>query len=176
MRCTFLEASRFQNLSIYWNTDDLESLKMTIRSILEKLQSVASENKKWTFQDIFKRLKATCFSPSRKSCLNFDQGAEEIASHFQVRKLVFKMLERQFQTRRGGLKVVYPECQVLQYLVPCFVASALDLYKDSSVPHDKKKEYLQFVHELIESYETCVLKMIIAGKFNFHLEILLHFH
>jgi len=64
------------------------------------------------------------------------------------------MLERQFQTRRGGLRVVYPECQVLQYLVPCFVASALDLYKDSSVPHDKKKEYFQFVHELIESYET----------------------
>jgi len=64
------------------------------------------------------------------------------------------MLERQYLTRRGGVRVVYPECQTTQYILPCFVASYLELHKDPSVDQDKKKEFLLFVHNLVESYET----------------------
>jgi len=64
------------------------------------------------------------------------------------------MLERQYLTRRGGVRVVYPECQTAQYLLPCFVATLLDVYKDPSVDQDKKKEYLKFVHNIVESYES----------------------
>jgi len=67
---------------------------------------------------------------------------------------VFKMLERQYLTRKGGVRVVYPECQFIEYIVPCVVATFIDIYKDPSVSQDKKKEFLQFVHDLIESYET----------------------
>jgi len=68
--------------------------------------------------------------------------------------LVFKMLEKQYLSRRAELKVVYPEQQVVQYLLPCFIAAFVDLYKDPKVSQDKKKEYLQFLHLLVESYET----------------------
>jgi len=64
------------------------------------------------------------------------------------------MLERQYLTRRGGLRVVYPECQTAQYILPCFIASFISLYEDTSVPEEKKKEFLLFVHNLVESYET----------------------
>jgi len=71
----------------------------------------------------------------------------------RLRNLVFKMLEKQYLSRRAKLKVVYPEQQVVQYLLPCFIASFLDLYKDPKVSKNKKKEYLQFLHLLVESYE-----------------------
>jgi len=64
------------------------------------------------------------------------------------------MLEKQFLSRRADVKLVYPEQLALQYLVPCFVASFLKFYKDPSVSRDKKKEFLLFVHNLVESYET----------------------
>jgi len=71
-----------------------------------------------------------------------------------MRNLVFKMLERQYLTRRKGVRVVYPECQFIQNLLPCFIASFLDIYKDPSVPQNKKKECLKFADNLVESYET----------------------
>jgi len=81
------------------------------------------------------------------------------------------MLERQYLSRRGGARVVYPECQFLQYIIPCFVANYLDTHKDPSVPQDKKKEFLKFVHNLIESYETkefCQEVQIKKDPFTFH--------
>jgi len=72
--------------SVKINLSHLESPKMNLDYISAKLDSVKKANKKWTFQNIFKRLKATCFSPSRESCPNFSQGVEKIAAHFKVVK------------------------------------------------------------------------------------------
>jgi len=82
--------ARLFSTNIYINTSDFECpLKLASSRISEKLDSLKKESKKWTFQNIFKRLKDTCFSPSRDiTNPNFDQGAEKIAYHFQVKNFI----------------------------------------------------------------------------------------
>jgi hypothetical protein len=69
---------------------------------------------------------------------------------------VYKMIEEQFKnTLNSNAEYFYhyPECLTAQFMLPCFVASLLDLCKEKNVPQDEKYKYMRFVHELIFSYE-----------------------
>jgi len=83
-RYTLVHVSQSQNPPL--NSTQLASQKATLHSIYKTLESVKKAGKKWTFDNIFKNLKETCFSPSREEFPNINQGAEKIASHFQVSK------------------------------------------------------------------------------------------
>jgi hypothetical protein len=65
--------------------------------------------------------------------------------------LVYKMLEAQYKAKEGS-HIFYPEAQFVQYLLPCFVASYLDLCK-SKVNAKDCQEYLNLIHQLVKSYE-----------------------
>jgi len=85
MKFLLLQFSRLKKQqNVYFNTAHLEGPKMTVRCISDELEKVKKANNKWTFENIFKRLKATCFSPSRDLSTKFDLGSEKIAAHFQV--------------------------------------------------------------------------------------------
>jgi len=59
--------------------------EMTWRKVSATLDKVERVDKKWNYQNILKRVKATCFSPSRdQHPPKFSQGVKKIASHFQV--------------------------------------------------------------------------------------------
>jgi hypothetical protein len=47
----------------------------------------------------------------------------------------------------------YPECATLQYLLPCFVATFLDMHKDPSATRAQTRNWMLLVHELLLSYE-----------------------
>jgi len=64
---------------------DCEGPNLSLKGIIQKLDDVKKAEKKWTFQNILKRLKDTCFSPERERSVNVGQAAEKIAAHFQVR-------------------------------------------------------------------------------------------
>jgi len=72
--------------NICFANKDCDGVKLSLKSILERLDKVKKSSKKWTYQNIFQKLKQTCFSPARESHPDFNQGAEKIAGHFQVRK------------------------------------------------------------------------------------------
>jgi hypothetical protein len=46
-----------------------------------------------------------------------------------------------------------PDWQFIQYILPCFVASFLDLSQNNDVDFVNKQKYLGFVHELIKGFE-----------------------
>jgi hypothetical protein len=72
----------------------------------------------------------------------------------RIQNLVFKMLKRQFETWSGIEPMLwYPECATVQYLLPCFVATFLDMYKDPSANRTQTGKCLSLVHELLLSYE-----------------------
>jgi len=77
---------KHKSTTIYIDSAHLEMPNMSFRCISDKLKSVKKTDKKWTFQNILKRLRATCFSPSRDIYPKFNQGVEKIAAHFQVNK------------------------------------------------------------------------------------------
>jgi len=79
-----LKADRTRVPKIYVEAVNCEGPKMALSSVQDKLDSVKKGEKKWTHQNILKRVKSTCFSPSRQMCPDFKQGPEAIASHFQV--------------------------------------------------------------------------------------------
>jgi len=58
-----------------------------------------------------------------------------------------------FYASLNGTKKFYEEIQFVQFILPCYVASFLDLCKDSSVSREKTAWYLRYVHELIKSFE-----------------------
>ena len=67
--------------------------------------------------------------------------------------MVFKMIEKQYRSlMRGPPYHYHPEIIAVQYILPCFVASYLQL-DESNVSDKAKEEYLRFVHELVNSYE-----------------------
>lgn len=66
------------------------------------------------------------------------------------------MIEKQYecmQSRSNEDDVFYPEMSTVQLLLPCFVASLLDLHSEESVTQATTKQYQRFIHELIRSYE-----------------------
>jgi len=93
IRNFLVQLSKQRSKNVYITTNDLDSPKMSLHCVSEKLDSVKKSSKKWTFQNIFKDLKETCFSPNRERCPKFEQGIEKIAAHFQVSRLSFKTNE-----------------------------------------------------------------------------------
>jgi hypothetical protein len=47
----------------------------------------------------------------------------------------------------------HPEMSTVQLLLPCFVASFLDLHSEKGVSQVTKRQYQQIIHDLIRSYE-----------------------
>jgi hypothetical protein len=62
--------------------------------------------------------------------------------------MVYKMIEKQSTTVNGPFHYV-PECQMVQYLLPCYVASLIEMDKDPSVGNAAKLNYMHFLHEFI---------------------------
>jgi hypothetical protein len=67
--------------------------------------------------------------------------------------LAFFMFDEQYKTVARGPFHHYPESLYVQYVLPCFVASYLDLYKTQASP-EAKERYLLFVDNLVKSYEN----------------------
>jgi hypothetical protein len=64
------------------------------------------------------------------------------------------MLKRQFETSSGPQPMLwYPECATVQYLLPCFVATFLEMHKDPLATRAQTRNWLLIVHELLLSYE-----------------------
>jgi hypothetical protein len=64
------------------------------------------------------------------------------------------MLRRQFETSSGPQPMLwYPECATVQYLLPCFVATFLEMRKDPLATRAQLKNWLLLVHEILLSYE-----------------------
>jgi hypothetical protein len=71
-----------------------------------------------------------------------------------MKTLVLKMLKRQFETSSGPQPMLwYPECATVQYMLPCFVATFLDMHKDPLATRAQIRNCLLLVHELLLSYE-----------------------
>jgi len=70
----------------------------------------------------------------------------------RIKAVVYKMIEHQHSSFDGKVKI-YHECQFVQYIMPCLVASFLDVANDPSFKQKKKKVFLQFIHELLKSFE-----------------------
>lgn len=67
--------------------------------------------------------------------------------------MVFKMIEKQFSSlMRGPPYYYHPEIIAVQYILPCFVASYLEMERTNE-SSQAKEEYLQFVHQLVKNYE-----------------------
>lgn len=62
------------------------------------------------------------------------------------------MIEKQSKSVNGPFHHV-PECQMVQYLMPCYVAAFIELDKDPSVKKEAKLKYMHFLHEFISCYE-----------------------
>jgi hypothetical protein len=63
------------------------------------------------------------------------------------------MIEKQYRSlMRGPPYHYHPEILTVQYILPCLVASYLEL-EQSAVSNEAKEEYLRFLHELVKSYE-----------------------
>lgn len=66
--------------------------------------------------------------------------------------MVYKMIEKQSKTVYGPFHH-YPECQMAQYILPCFVATLIDMDKDPNVSKESTLKYMHFLHEFISCYE-----------------------
>jgi len=73
----------------------------------------------------------------------------------RIRSLVLKMAKRLLY-EKGGEKLppdFYSEWTFVQFVLPCFGASFLELQEDASVDVEKKKWFLYFIHRLLCSYQ-----------------------
>jgi len=58
-------------------------------SSIELTLSKVKTDDKWSYENIMERVKATCFSSTLESSPDYKQGAEKVASHFQVITYIF---------------------------------------------------------------------------------------
>jgi len=73
------------------------------------------------------------------------------------------MIETQFKTLKGPF-TFFLELQFVQYMLPCFVASFLDMEKDKTVSSEVKEKYLKFVHLLVSNYERYTFSQQLTSK------------
>jgi hypothetical protein len=71
----------------------------------------------------------------------------------RIKRIVLMMTDS-FYASLEGPKKLYEELPFVQFILPCFVASFLDMHKDKSIPQSNVAWYLRFVHELIKSFEA----------------------
>jgi len=69
--------------------------------------------------------------------------------------LVLKMAKCHLYEKKGENYPInlYPEWPFVQYVLPCFGASFLELEEDKTVDVEKKKWFLHFIHRLLCSYQ-----------------------
>jgi hypothetical protein len=73
-----------QEDSCYLGAVNCDGPDMVLRDITKKLTDANKKTNRWTYQKIFERVKATCFSPDREDKPNFKKGPKKVAEHFQV--------------------------------------------------------------------------------------------
>jgi hypothetical protein len=72
-----------EQAKIYVDAVDAEGPDMSYEDIMRTLISVEPSDE-WSYENIMKRIKKTCFSPNRTSSPDFEAGVEQVALHFQV--------------------------------------------------------------------------------------------
>jgi hypothetical protein len=72
-----------EQAKIYVDAVDAEGPEMSYEEIMRTLISVEPSDE-WSYENIMKSIKKTCFSPNRTSSPDFEAGAEQVALHFQV--------------------------------------------------------------------------------------------
>jgi hypothetical protein len=72
-----------EKAKIYVNAVDAKGPDMSYEEIMRALLSV-QPNDKWSYENIMKDIKKTCFSEDRTWAPDFDAGADKVALHFQV--------------------------------------------------------------------------------------------
>jgi hypothetical protein len=76
------------------------------------------------------------------------------------------MIAKHYKNREKKHFEQCPEALVVQYILPCFVASFLDLDKDPSVSLKHKAKYQEFIHELIKCYERHEYSQVLLFKLD----------
>lgn len=66
--------------------------------------------------------------------------------------MTYSMFDEQYRTLIRGPFKHYPESLYVQYILPCFIASYIDL-SETKVSLEAKEKYLLFVDSLVKSYE-----------------------
>lgn len=64
------------------------------------------------------------------------------------------MMTDSYYASLKGPKKFYAELHFVQFFLPCFVASFLDMHKNKKIPRNTVAWYLTFVHELIKTFEA----------------------
>ncbi|CAB3380421.1 Hypothetical predicted protein [Cloeon dipterum] len=142
----------------YGNISDTESYDDTSLNIVleDSDRSLALE----VFKQIEKLLEESIGELSG-DCPNYTEDPYQIAKKFEIRiktlvlnRIKMNCIENPEPNKNLGIN----DWQFAQYLLPCFVASLLELFNytndDAPVISQKGKEwYVSFVHELISAYE-----------------------
>jgi hypothetical protein len=72
--------------------------------------------------------------------------------------MMFSVFEDHETWSEGQIKL-HPDQQIVQYVLPCFVASLLEFADSNDVDQKDKETYVKIVHELIKSYEVDPFKV-----------------
>jgi hypothetical protein len=74
----------------------------------------------------------------------------------RIRMIAFRMIEKQYKSVKSPSPDEYvtnPELSTVLLLLPCFVASYLDLCCERGATRAKKEKYMMWIHRVIYSYE-----------------------
>ncbi|XP_059490902.1 uncharacterized protein LOC132205676 [Neocloeon triangulifer] len=130
---------------------------LSIKQMLRTLENV-SQDKSWEFDKLLKGLQNECARLKAKpgDYPNLEYGNDRIVQILEARikKILLEMIEGPMGQFAGPIRL-YGEMSAVQYILPCFVASFLDMDADPSVSVASKRQYLDFVHQMIKTYETC---------------------
>jgi hypothetical protein len=79
---------------------------------------------------------------------------------------MFHVFEEHESSTKGHNKL-HPEQQIVQYVLPCFVASFLEFADHTDVEQKDKETFVKIVHELIKGYEVDPYKVAyMEGPFS----------
>ncbi|XP_065344160.1 uncharacterized protein LOC135942135 [Cloeon dipterum] len=135
----------------YGDANDIDLPK--IMCALSKMH----DTEKWELQNLLHEVKKNILESDGCSPY-FADGSEKIASDFEARikRIVYETIADHYKIKEFEKEKdeKLREWQIGQYLLPCFVASFLDLCADISVDESTKEWYMRFVDELIASYEN----------------------
>lgn len=73
--------------------------------------------------------------------------------------MVFNMYEDHESWSENQIKL-HPDWQFVQYVLPCFVASLLEVVDNNYVEQKYKENYVRIVHELIKGFEVDPYKFV----------------
>lgn len=79
-----INRKELEQAKVYVDAVDAEGPDLSYEDIMRALISVEPSEKKWSYENLMKQIKATCFSEDRISSPDFNDGVEKVALHFQV--------------------------------------------------------------------------------------------